>query len=365
MKYQTEFRDSGKVKAIAAQIRQLATKPWRIMEVCGGQTHSILKYGLDELAPAGIEFLHGPGCPICVTPTEVIDLALELSLRENVLFCSFGDMLRVPGSKEDLLSLKAKGADIRMVYSPLDAVKLARDNPAKEVVFFAVGFETTAPANALSVLQARQLGLSNYSILVSQVLVPPAIEGLLQNPATRIDAFLAAGHVCTIMGETEYKSIVEKYRIPIAITGFEPVDILEGLKSCVEMLETGKVALENQYKRSVRAEGNPAARQALTEVFEIKSQRWRGLGELPHSGLGINEKYREYDAARKFCLATKPREEAVNCISGEILMGLKKPTDCPEFCHNCHPQNPLGATMVSEEGACHAYYLYKQRGEPH
>lgn len=363
MKYQTEFRDSRKVLAIAAQIKKIATRPWRIMEVCGGQTHSILKYGLDELVPAGVEFLHGPGCPICVTPTEVIDLALELSKRENILFCSFGDMLRVPGSKEDLLSLKAKGARIQMVYSPLDAVKLARDTPEKEVVFFAVGFETTAPANALSVLQAKQLGLSNYSILVSQVLVPPAIEGLLQNPETRIDAFLAAGHVCTIMGEADYQALTEKYQVPIAITGFEPIDILEGLKSCVEMLETNKIALENQYKRSVRAEGNTAAQQALTEVFEVKDQRWRGLGQLPQSGLGINEKYREYDAAEKFHLDATDHEETGNCISGEILMGLKKPTDCQEFCKSCHPQNPLGATMVSEEGACHAYYLYKTRGE--
>lgn len=363
MKYQTEFRDGGKVKAIATQIRQIATKPWRIMEVCGGQTHSILKYGLDELVPRGVEFLHGPGCPICVTPTEVIDQALELSKRENILFCSFGDMLRVPGSKEDLLSLKARGARIQMVYSPLDAVKLARDNPENEVVFFAVGFETTAPANALSVLQAKRLGLGNYSILVSQVLVPPAIEGLLQNPETRIDAFLAAGHVCTIMGESEYETLVENYKVPIAITGFEPVDILKGLKSCVEMLETGKAELDNQYKRSVQASGNTAAQQALMEVFEVSNQRWRGLGNLPRSGLGINKKYREYDAAKKFHLAATDNEETGNCISSEILMGLKKPTDCPEFCNNCHPQNPLGATMVSEEGACHAYYLYKNRRE--
>lgn len=363
MKYQTEFRDSKKVKAIAAQIRQIVTRPWRIMEVCGGQTHSILKYGLDKLAPEGVEFLHGPGCPICVTPTDTIDLALELSTQEDILFCSFGDMLRVPGSKEDLLSLKAKGANIRLVYSPLDAVKLAKDNPEKEVVFFAVGFETTAPANALSVLQAEQLKLNNYSILVSQVLVPPAIEGLLQNPETKIDAFLAAGHVCTIMGEAEYEALVENYQIPIVITGFEPVDILEGLKSCVDMLETGKAALDNQYKRSVRAEGNSAAQQALTEVFEIKNQRWRGLGTLPQSGLGVNEKYQKYDAVKRFQLQTHRKKEATNCISGEILMGLKKPTDCPEFCNHCHPQNPLGATMVSEEGACHAYYLYKKRKE--
>ncbi len=362
MKYQEEFRDSRKVRAIVAQIRKMTTKHWRVMEVCGGQTHSILKYGLDELVPAGLEFLHGPGCPICVTPTEVIDLALELSMRETILFCSFGDMLRVPGSKEDLLSLKARGANIQMVYSPLDAVKLAKDHPDKEVVFFAVGFETTAPANALSVLHARQLGLRNYSILVSQVLVPPAIEGLLRNPETRIDAFLAAGHVCTIMGEGDYERLVENYQIPIAITGFEPVDILEGLRSCVDMLETGKVALENQYKRSVRANGNPAAQQALKEVFEVKNQRWRGLGELSKSGLGLNEKYQEYDAARKFNLNAGHKKETGNCISGEILMGLKKPTDCPEFCNRCHPQNPLGATMVSEEGACHAYYLYKKRG---
>ena len=363
MKYQAEFRDSRKVQAIVAQIEKITTKPWRIMEVCGGQTHAILKYGLDELVPAGLEFLHGPGCPICVTPTEVIDLALELSLRDNVLFCSFGDMLRVPGSHEDLLSLKARGASIRMVYSPLDAVKIARDHPEKEVVFFAVGFETTAPANALSVLHAKQLGLRNYSILVSQVLVPPAMEGLLQNPETRIDAFLAAGHVCTIMGEAEYERLVEKYQVPIAITGFEPVDILEGLKSCIGMLETGKVALKNQYKRSVRTNGNPVAQQALTEVFEVKEQRWRGLGELPQSGLGLNDKYQAYDAASKFQLCTDRKHGATNCISGEILMGLKKPTDCPEFCKSCHPQNPLGATMVSEEGACHAYYLYKKRGE--
>lgn len=349
------------VEKLSNEIKEITTRPWRVMEVCGGQTQSIMKYGLDQLLPKEIEFLHGPGCPICVTPTEVIDIALELATLSNVILCSFGDMMRVPGTDCDLLSVKALGANVKMVYSPLDAVKVAQENPDKEIIFFAVGFETTAPINALSVLEAKRLRLKNYSLLVSQVLVPPAISALLKNPRTQIDAFLAAGHVCTIMGEEEYFPLCEQYKIPIVISGFEPVDILEGVKMCIVQLESGQAKLENQYRRSVKRAGNQSAQKALFEVFEISNQEWRGLGTIDKSGLKMKDEYKLFDATKKFVIKIKKATKDCPCISGEILMGLKKPFECPAFGLECKPEKPLGAPMVSQEGACQAYYKYKKR----
>lgn len=330
------------------------------MEVCGGQTHAIVKFGIDALLPPGIELIHGPGCPVCVTPVEIVDKAIEIAQMPGVIFCSFGDMLRVPGTARDLLSVKAEGHDVRIVYSPLDAVRLAAQHPEREVVFFAVGFETTAPANAMAVAQAHQQGLRNFSMLVSHVLVPPAIASLMATQRTRVQAFLAAGHVCTIMGVEEYKPLAERFKVPIVVTGFEPLDILQGVLMAVTQLEEGRAEVENQYARSVRPEGNRPAQRLIREIFEVADRKWRGIGEIPQSGLRLREAYRAYDAESKFGVATLKRDEDTECISGQIMQGLKKPFECPAFGTRCTPEHPLGATMVSSEGACAAYYRYRR-----
>lgn len=330
------------------------------MEICGGQTHSIMRYGLQDLLADEIDLIHGPGCPVCVTPVELIDMAVELGSRPDTILVSFGDMLRVPGSQEDLLSVKAQGGGIMMVYSPLDALDIAERNPGKEVVFFGVGFETTAPAVALAVKQARLRALDNFSILVSHVLVPPAMEALLQDHQNRIEGFLAAGHVCTIMGTREYLPLASKYRIPIVVTGFEPVDILHGIHMCIKMLEQKQWGVENAYVRSVKPEGNLAAQELLKEVFVRVDRKWRGIGTIPGSGLGLSQTYERYDAKTKFKLHNEEAEEVGQCMAGEILRGRKKPSDCPAFGVTCKPENPLGAPMVSTEGACSAYYRYKK-----
>jgi hydrogenase expression/formation protein HypD len=355
-----EYRDQQTAERYAKQIAQITTRPWRLMEVCGGQTHSIVKFGLDELLPKQITLIHGPGCPVCVTPLELIDKALEIAARPGVVFCSFGDMLRVPGSQTDLLSVKARGGDVRMVYSPLDALKIAEQNPAKEIVFFGVGFETTAPATSMAVYQAKQKRLTNFSLLVSHVLVPPALEAILSSSDCRVQAFLAAGHVCTVMGFEEYLPIVERYHVPIVVTGFEPVDILQGVLMCVEQLETGRAEVENQYSRSVRKEGNQTAQQLIREVFQIIPRKWRGIGQIPSSGLGLSEAYMTFDAERRFGVAKMTVEEPSECQSGLVLQGKIKPNECPAFGNLCTPEHPLGATMVSSEGACAAYYRYRR-----
>jgi hydrogenase expression/formation protein HypD len=358
MKYLDEFRDLAAARHLAREIAGLATKPWTIMEVCGGQTHAILKFGIDALLPETITLVHGPGCPVCVTPLELIDKAIQIASRDNVIFCSFGDMLRVPGSETDLLSVKANGGDVRMVYSPLDAVKLARERPDKEVVFFAVGFETTAPANALAVWQAREQGLPNFSVLVSHVLVPPAMEAILDSPHCRVQAFLAAGHVCTVMGCEPYEPIARRFRVPIVVTGFEPLDILQGILACVKQLEEGRAAVENQYARVVREHGNRPAQQLIRSVFRVTARKWRGVGEIPQSGFELAEPFSAFDAERRFGVADHRADESPDCISGLILQGLRKPPQCPAFGARCTPEHPLGATMVSSEGACAAYYRY-------
>ncbi len=359
MKYLKEYRDSALANNLAEKIKKITTRKWSIMEICGGQTHSIMKYNIEELLPDEIDLIHGPGCPVCVTPLENIDKALKIASMENVILATFGDMMRVPGSNDDLLSVKADGADVRMVYSPLDAVKLAEANPDKNVVFFAVGFETTSPANAASVIEAKRRNLKNYSILASHVLVPPAIEALLSTPDSGIDAFLAAGHVCTVMGYKDYYSLVEKFQTPIVVTGFEPVDILQGLLMAVKQLEENRRELENQYSRLVTKEGNPAAQKMIFEVFEVTDMKWRGIGNIPQSGFKIREKYSEFDAEKIYDLGEINVEEPENCIAGEILQGKKKPVECPAFGKECTPENPLGAPMVSTEGACAAYFHYK------
>jgi len=331
------------------------------MEICGGQTHAIVKFGLDQLLPPGITLVHGPGCPVCVTPAELIDQAVELALRPGVILASFGDMLRVPGNGVDLLTAKARGGDVRTVYSPLDAVRLAQDHPTREVVFFAVGFETTAPANAMAVLRARQMGIGNFSLLVSHVLVPPAMRAILGAPDNRVEGFLAAGHVCAIMGTAEYAPIAREFRIPIVVTGFEPVDIMEGLLRCVRQLEAGRTEVENAYARAVRAEGNPSAQAIVRQAFTVVDRTWRGLGPIPASGWDLRPELARYDAPRKFALRPAPIGAAGECISGEIMRGVKKPHDCPAFGIRCTPERPLGAPMVSSEGACAAYYRYRQR----
>lgn len=331
------------------------------MEICGGQTHAIVKFGIDELLPSEITLVHGPGCPVCVTPLELIEKAIQIASTPNVVFCSFGDMLRVPGVSKDLLSVKAAGGDVRIVYSPLDAVKLAEENPQREVVFFAVGFETTAPANAMAVYQAKKRGLRNFSLLVSHVLVPPAMEAILSSPENRVQGFLAAGHVCAVMGFWEYEPIAQKYRVPIVVTGFEPVDILQGIFMCISQLEAGRAEVENQYARSVSREGNRAAQKLIAEVFRVVPRKWRGVGEIPQSGLGLQAAYAEFDAEARFSLGHHTEEEPAECISGLILQGIKKPHECPEFGVRCTPERPLGATMVSSEGACAAYYHYRRR----
>lgn len=360
MKFLDEYRDAALARKLAETIARTVTRPWTLMEVCGGQTHAIVKFGLDELLPPGLELVHGPGCPVCVTPVELIDKALEIAARPEVIFCSFGDMLRVPGTRGDLFSVKARGGDVRIVYSPLDAVKLARENPAREVVFFAVGFETTAPANAMAVAQAWQQSLRNFSLLVSHVLVPPAMEAILSSPNNRVQGFLAAGHVCVVMGFSEYEPIARRYRVPIVVTGFEPLDILQGVLMCVQQLETGRAEVENQYARAVRREGNTPAQQLIREVFRVVPRKWRGVGEIPQSGLGLSAAFAEFDAEQRFGVAGLCAEESSECISGLILQGVRKPHECPAFGTRCTPEHPLGATMVSSEGACAAYHRYRR-----
>ena len=360
MKYLDEYRDGRAAREFAGAIARVVTRPWIIMEVCGGQTHAIVKFGVDELLPKEITLLHGPGCPVCVTPVELIDKAVEIASRPKVIFTSFGDMLRVPGTSGDLLSVKASGGDVRIVYSPLDALKIARENPEKEIVFFAVGFETTAPANAMAAVQAKQMELKNFSLLVSHVLVPPAIEAILSFSDNRVQGFLAAGHVCAVMGYTEYEPIASNYHIPIVVTGFEPVDILQGIYMCVRQLEEGRATVENQYSRVVNRAGNLPAQKLMREVFRVIPRKWRGIGEIPFSGLGLGGEYKFFDAELRFDLAGRSVEEASECISGLILRGVRKPPECPAFAARCNPEHPLGATMVSSEGACAAYYRYRR-----
>lgn len=360
MKYIDEYRDKASAERYAQALAKITTRPWIIMEVCGGQTHAIVKFGINELLPKQVTLVHGPGCPVCVTPLELIDKAIRIASQPGVIFCSFGDMLRVPGSKHDLLSVKANGGDVRIVYSPLDAVKIARENPDKEVVFFAVGFETTAPANAMSVFQAARENVKNYSMLVSHVLVPPAMEAILSSAENRVQGFLAAGHVCAVMGYTEYYPIAAQYRVPIVVTGFEPLDILQGVYLCVKQLEEGRAEVENQYTRVVRREGNAPAQQVVGEVFRVIPRKWRGIGSIPQSGLGLAPQYAAFDAEHRFGLQDCTVEEPQECISGEILKGVKKPHDCPAFGIRCTPEHPLGATMVSTEGACAAYHRYRR-----
>jgi hydrogenase expression/formation protein HypD len=358
MRFLDEYRDPIAANKLRQALKTITTKPWTIMEVCGGQTHTIVKYGIDELLPPQIELVHGPGCPVCVTPLELIDKAIIIASRPDVIFCSFGDMLRVPGSKQDLLAVKAGGGDVRIVYSPLDCLRIAVQNPGRTVVFFAVGFETTAPANAMAVWQARRRGIKNFAVLVSHVLVPPAMTAILNSPTNRVQGFLGAGHVCTVMGYEEYEPLADRFRIPIVITGFEPLDLLEGVYRCVRMLEEGQVGVDNQYARAVRREGNPAALRLLSEVFEITDRTWRGIGTLSQSGYRLSSAYDEFDAEKRFAVENLKVEESKECISGQILQGLKKPHHCAAFGKTCTPQSPLGATMVSSEGACAAYYHY-------
>ncbi|SEG70024.1 Hydrogenase maturation protein HypD [Bryocella elongata] len=358
MKYQEEFRNSGAVQRLLAEIRETVTRPWSLMEVCGGQTHSILRNGLDQLLPKEIRLIHGPGCPVCVTPLVAIDRALAIAARPGVIFCSFGDMLRVPGSDKDLFRIKSEGGDVRIVYSPLDAVKIARENPGREVVFFAIGFETTAPANAMAIEVARQQSIRNFSALVSHVLVPPAIEAILSSPATRVNAFLAAGHVCSVMGTWEYPPLAEKYHVPIVVTGFEPYDLLAGILACVRQLERGEARVENAYERAVSEQGNLPAQALLSRVFTTIDRAWRGIGVIPRSGWALSDAYRDFDAEHRFSVGGIVANESPLCHSGEVLQGLLKPNQCPAFGKQCTPRTPLGATMVSNEGACSAYYNY-------
>lgn len=359
MKFRDEYRDPEAARSLAAAIARITTRPWTLMEVCGGQTHAIVRYGIDGLLPPGVTLVHGPGCPVCVTPVDYVDKAIEIAGRPGTILCSFGDMLRVPGTQGDLFAAKARGADIRIVYSPLDALVVARANPQCEVVFYAVGFETTAPANAMAVYRAKREGVRNFSMLASHVLVPPAMRAILSSPRNRIQAFLAAGHVCTIMGFEEYEPMAAEFRVPIVVTGFEPVDILEGVHLAIRQLEEGRAEVENQYRRSVRRLGNEPAQKILREVFRVVKRRWRGIGEIAESGLGIAEAYRDHDAETRFGPVV-PREEPANeCISGLVLCGEKKPTQCPAFGTRCTPEHPLGVTMVSTEGACAAYYRYR------
>jgi hydrogenase expression/formation protein HypD len=360
MKYLDEYRSRDAARLLANQIARRTTRPWTIMEVCGGQTHAIVRFGIDQLLPSNITLVHGPGCPVCVTPVEIIDKAIEIAGRPNVIFTSFGDMLRVPGSGEDLQSVKARGGDVRMVYSPMDALALAKANKNREVVFFAVGFETTAPANAMAVAEACRQQIANFSILVSHVLVPPAIEAILSSPRSRVQGFLAAGHVCTIMGYSEYEPLARKYGVPIVITGFEPLDVLDGIRRCVNQLEEGRSEVENAYARAVREEGNRPARALIEEVFRVVERRWRGIGEIPRSGLALRERYAAFDAELRFGVGGRSVEEPGECVSGLVLQGLKKPQECPAFGARCTPEYPLGATMVSAEGACAAYYRYRR-----
>ncbi|BDX33000.1 hydrogenase formation protein HypD [Mycobacterium antarcticum] len=360
MRYLDEFRDPAAARVLVDQIKRRATRPWTIMEVCGGQTHSIIRNGIDQLLEGAVEFIHGPGCPVCVTPLEMIDRALEIAARDNVIFCSFGDMLRVPGSTQDLFSVRARGGDVRIVYSPLDATQIAADNPDKDVVFFGVGFETTAPANAMSVVHAKRLGLKNFYLLVSHVLVPPAMTAILSSPTNRVQGFLGAGHVCTVMGTSEYGPLVEEFGVPIVVSGFEPLDLLEGVRQLVDMLEDGKVELRNAYPRAVNEVGNVVAQETLRDVFVVTDRPWRGIGVIPKSGWTLSSRYAEFDAEKKFGVGHMTVQESAECHSGEVLQGLMKPNECPAFGKSCTPRNPLGATMVSSEGACAAYYQFRR-----
>jgi hydrogenase expression/formation protein HypD len=360
MKYLEEFSNPDLARKLVDQIHAVTTQPWAMMEVCGGQTHSIIRHGIDQLLPEGVEMIHGPGCPVCVTPLEMIDKALAIAARPGVIFCSFGDMLRVPGSGQDLFGVKSAGGDVRVVYSPLDALNIARDNPDREVVFFGIGFETTAPANAMTVYQARRLGVRNFSLLVSHVLVPPAIAAIMESPVCRVQAFLAAGHVCSVMGTGEYPPLAEKYRVPIVVTGFEPLDILEGIRQTVMQLEQGRHEVRNAYPRAVRDEGNKPAMEMLADVFEVTDRTWRGIGMIPRSGWRLSSRYRDFDAEHRFDVTGVHTAESSICRSGEVLQGLIKPNECAAFGKQCTPRNPLGATMVSSEGACAAYYAYRR-----
>jgi len=358
VKFVDEYRGAADAQAYVRLIGRTVTRPWTLMEICGGQTHTFVRSGVDRMLPESLTLVHGPGCPVCVTPLELIDRAVAIAARPGVTFTSFGDMLRVPGSADDLLSVKARGGDVRMVYSPLDAVTLARKHPDREVVFFAVGFETTAPANAMAVWQAAKQGLSNFSILCSHVLVPPAMEAILGSPSNQVQGFLAAGHVCAVMGTAEYEPIAAKYRVPIVVTGFEPLDLLQGVYMTVRALEEGRAGVENQYARAVTREGNVAAQRLMREVFEPCDRAWRGIGVIPRSGLRLRPEYAALDAERRFDVGAITARESPLCIAGQVLQGLKKPHDCPAFGRECTPEHPLGAPMVSSEGACAAYYHY-------
>jgi len=359
VRYIDEYRSEAMARRYADKIRAVTTRPWTIMEICGGQTHTIVKFGLEELLPKELTLVHGPGCPVCVTPLEIIDKAIAIASMPDVILASFGDMLRVPGSSKDLLTVRAEGGNVRMVYSPLDALTIAKQNSDKKVVFFGVGFETTAPANAMAVWQAQRLGVRNFSLLCSHVLVPPAMEAILSSPASQVQGFLAAGHVCTVMGYEEYIPLAEKYNVPIVVTGFEPIDILQGVYMTVKQLEEGRADVENQYARSVRREGNIPARKLLAEVFEVTDRAWRGLGVIPSSGYKLSMAYAEFDAEQIFDIESIRTVESPLCIAGQVLQGLKRPHDCPAFGRPCTPEKPLGAPMVSSEGACAAYYHYR------
>ena len=358
MKYLNEFRDGDIAQKLAAEIKHLTTRHWAIMEVCGGQTHSIIRNGIDQLLPPEIELIHGPGCPVCVTPLEMIDKAMAIAALPNVIFCSFGDMVRVPGSSKDLFSIKSEGGDVRIVYSPLDAVKIARENPAKQVVFFGIGFETTAPANGMAVFVAKQQGLKNFSMLVSHVLVPSAIQAIMTSPTNRVQAFLAAGHVCSVMGYWQYPPLAERFHVPIVVTGFEPLDVLEGIRRTVKQLESGEAFVDNAYQRAVTLEGNKPAQKLLGDVFEVNDRAWRGIGVIPQSGWRLSQAYHDFDAEYRFDVHDIRTQESSLCRSGEVLQGTLKPNQCPAFGKQCTPRTPLGATMVSSEGACAAYFNY-------
>jgi hydrogenase expression/formation protein HypD len=363
MKFIEEYRQEETAQHLVENLRRAVSRPWTIMEVCGGQTHTILQYGIENMIPPEINLVHGPGCPICVTPVEMVDKAIAIAGRKDVIFSSFGDMLRVPGSRSDLLDAKARGADVRIVYSPLDAVNLAQSNPSKKVVFFAVGFETTAPANAMALAQAKRLGLDNFFVLCSHVTVPPMIAAILQSPGNQVQAFLGPGHVCSVMGASEYEGLSRHFKVPIVITGFEPVDILDGILHCVLQLESGAAHMENRYARAVRDRGNLPAQSLLAEVFDVADRPWRGLGMIPKSGYKLSHDYRRFDAEIAFEVDTLESMESPVCISGQILRGVKKPTDCPAFGCQCTPENPLGATMVSTEGTCASYYKFNRHQE--
>ncbi|MBC9715930.1 hydrogenase formation protein HypD [Streptomyces sp. TRM66268-LWL] len=365
MKYLDEYRDPALARRLLHELSSVATRPWRIMEVCGGQTHTLVRQGIDELLPAGIRMIHGPGCPVCVTPLETLDRAMAIAARPGVILTSFGDMLRVPGSETDLLSLRARGADVRVVYTPMDAVRIAQAAPDREVVFLAVGFETTAPANAMAVLHAARLGLTNFSLLVSHVLVPPAMTALLDDPDCEVQAFLAAGHVCAVMGWREYEPIAARYRVPVVVTGFEPLDLLEGILMAVRQLENGRYEVENQYARAVRREGNAQAQSAVREAFRVGDRAWRGIGTLPASGLELTPQYAEFDAARRFGVLELTSVEDPACIAGAVLTGAALPTDCPAYGTRCTPRTPLGAPMVSTEGTCAAFHSAGRTRDPH